>query len=173
MFRVLVGKFLYVSIAKRLPISYSKIDFLRLGRKFRMFCAKLIITECGNNINIEKGASFGQNIRIGDNSGIGKDSYIQDNVKIGANVMMGEGCMIFTANHAFDRIDVPMINQGFQKSKEVVISDDVWIGARVTILPGVRIGRGVIVGAGAVVTKDIENYMIVGGNPAKVIGKRV
>ena len=60
--------------------------------------------------------------------------------------------------------------QGYLKPQPVVIEDDVWIGARVIFLPGVRVGRGAIVGAGAVVTKDVPDYALVVGNPARVVG---
>ena len=82
---------------------------------------------------------------------------------------MGPECIIYTRNHAFSRTDIPMREQGFSEEKPVYIGDDVWIGGRVTILPGVHIGKGAIVGAGAVVTKDVPEYSIVGGNPAKII----
>ena len=65
-----------------------------------------------------------------------------------------------------------MCCQGFSEYKPVVISDDVWIGARVTILPGAKIGKGVIVGAGAVVTGEIPDYAVIGGVPARVIKYR-
>ncbi len=80
--------------------------------------------------------------------------------------------MILSQNHRFDDLSVPMCQQGFQEDKPVSIDDDVWIGNRVIILPGVRVGGGSVIGAGAVVTKNVEPYTIIGGNPAKVIGRR-
>jgi len=65
-----------------------------------------------------------------------------------------------------------MWQQGFEEDRPVIIEDDIWIGSRVIILPGIRICHGSIIGAGAVVTKDVEPYTIVGGVPAKVIGYR-
>ncbi|MDQ7799461.1 MAG: DapH/DapD/GlmU-related protein [Candidatus Edwardsbacteria bacterium] len=65
-----------------------------------------------------------------------------------------------------------MLEQGIRFYPQTVIEDDVWIGAQAIILPGVRIGRGAIVAAGAVVTKDVEPYAIVGGNPARLIKRR-
>lgn len=62
--------------------------------------------------------------------------------------------------------------QGFQEEKPVYIGNDVWIGSRVTILPEVKIGNGCVIGAGAIVTKDVPDYAIVGGNPARVIRYR-
>lgn len=86
--------------------------------------------------------------------------------------MMGPECYIYTRNHAFSRTDIPMREQGMQDFKPVTIGNDVWIGARVTILPGVKIGNGCIIGAGSVVTKDLPNFAIGGGNPARVLKYR-
>ena len=85
--------------------------------------------------------------------------------------MMGPDVMIFTQNHKNDRLDIPMMLQTDPK-RPVVIGDDVWIAARAIILPGVTIGKGSIIGAGAVVTKDVPEYAVVGGNPARVIRYR-
>lgn len=153
-----------------MPISFSKFSFG--SRKVRAFCGKLLLDKCGKNVNIEKGALFGKNISLGDSSGIGIRAQIENNVTIGKNVMMGPDCMIFTQNHAFENRNVPMMEQGFSEVKPVFIGDDVWIGARVIILPGVNVGKGSIIGAGSVVTKDIEEYSVVGGNPAKLLKKR-
>ena len=86
--------------------------------------------------------------------------------------MMGPECYIYTRNHAFSRTDVPMREQGMQDFKPVTIGNDVWIGARVTILPGVKIGNGCIIGAGSVVTKNLPDFAIGGGNPARVLKYR-
>ena len=90
-------------------------------------------------------------------------------MRIGDDVMMGPNVSIYTRNHAFERTDVPMNTQGVSDEKIVVIENDVWIGANSIILPGVTVSKGAIIGAGAVVTKDVPEYAIVGGNPAKVI----
>lgn len=112
------------------------------------------------------------NISIGDNSGIGRDSFIlaPEVVEIGENVMIGPQLIVYTANHGIARsapmIDQPMVNA------PVKIGNDVWIGVRATILPGVIIGDGAVISAGAVVTKNVEPYTIVGGIPAKKIRER-
>ena len=85
---------------------------------------------------------------------------------------MGPDVMIMTGNHRFSRIDIPMIEQGYSEMKPVTIADDVWIGARVLLLPGTNIGRGSIIGAGSVVKGEIPEFAIVGGNPAVVTGFR-
>ena len=86
--------------------------------------------------------------------------------------MMGTGVKIYSRNHQFSNINIPMCKQGFQPVNPVIIEDDVWIGGSVIILPGVHVSKGAILGAGAVVTKDVPAYVIVGGNPAKVIKYR-
>lgn len=165
-----LGKILYYSIAIHLPQSYSRLS---LGsRQLRAICAKLIMDQCGNNVNIEKGALFGEHVCLGDRSGLGIRAQIEDYVIIGKDVMMGPDCSIFTANHRFNRIDIPMMEQGFTEPEEVVIGDDVWIGAKVIILPGVHIGKGSVIGAGSVVTHNVDAYTIVAGNPAKAIKRR-
>jgi len=92
-------------------------------------------------------------------------------LEIGNFVMMGSNCNILTSNHNFDKHDVPMMFQGTKPGK-VVIKDDVWLGANVIILPNVTVGRGSIIAAGAVVNKDVPDFSIVGGVPAKVLKYR-
>lgn len=168
--RIIAGKLLYNAIAKRMPLSDSRVN---LGSKrLRGFCGKLILKHCGTNVNIEKGAQFSSEVSLGNNSGIGVNALISSHVTIGNDVMMGPECMIFTSNHGMDRLDIPMWKQKHSEPRPVVIGNDVWIGARVIILPGVHIGDGCVIGAGSVVTKDVEACSIVAGNPAKLIRKR-
>lgn len=169
--KIIIGKTIYFLFAKWLPISH-KFIIGKYAKWLRGVCGKLILEKCGKNVNIEKNAVFASSVTLGDNSGIGVDATISGAAQIGDNVMMGPHCIIYCRNHAFDRIDIPMNQQGFQVEKPVVIGNDVWIGGRVTILPGVHVGNGVIIGAGAVVTKDVPDFAIVGGNPAKVLKYR-
>lgn len=164
-----MGRILY-SFAKRLPASYKRPNFH--AKKIRGFCARLILEQCGNNVNLEQGGEFFDDLIIGNNSGIGIRAQIGSGVTIGNDVMMGEDCIIYTNQHASGRTDIPMRLQGAKGIQPVTIGNDVWIGSRVTILPGVKIGNGVIIGASAVVTKDIPDYAIVGGVPARVIKYR-
>lgn len=167
--KVFIG-FLGLKITNIFPPNDGLVN---IGQKsLRSFFAKLFLAKSGSNIDIQKNARFSHFCEIGNNSGIGEGSRLYGHVVIGDNVMMGPQCWIYTQNHEFRSLDKPMCLQGPQKEKTVVIGDDVWIGGRVTILPGVKIGNGVIIGAGAVVTKDIENFAIVGGNPAKILRYR-
>lgn len=162
-----LARFGYYKIGIHLPISYDR--FGTFSRYFRAFCAKKFLIHVGKNVNIEHGAMITSLISIGDNSGVGINSKMHGRITIGKNVMMGPECIIYTRNHAFEDITVPMCQQGFQEEKPVEIGDDVWIGGRVIILPGVHIADGSIIGAGAVVTKDVPAYAIIGGNPGKIL----
>jgi maltose O-acetyltransferase len=163
----------YYLFARWLPASST--SYFTLSRLVRRLCAKQLFYSCGSNINLEYGAYFGsgRNVEVGDFSGIGINCRINGPVKIGSAVMMGPDVVILARNHKFDRTDIPMSAQGASIDKKVIIDDDVWIGTRAIILPGVHIGKGSIIGAGAVVTKDVPSYAIVGGNPAKVLKYRI
>lgn len=150
-----VGCALYM-IAKHLPVSYGK--FGGLWKSCRGGATKLMLPKCGDNVNIEKNATFSIRTEIGNNSGIGVNAHFYGKVVIGDNVMMAPDCIIYVRNHESSRLDIPMCEQGSTEERPVVIGNDVWIGGRVIILPGVKIGDGAIIGAGSVVTKDVSEY---------------
>lgn len=162
----LLGRFLYV-FASRMPESTCKINFG--AKKFRALCGRLIMKSCGKMVNIEKGAFFASDTCLGEKSGIGAYSIIANTTVIGSNVMMARECIINPSNHKMDDVLRPMNQQGFEPVRPVIIDDDVWIGSRAIILPGVHIYRGGVVAAGAVVTQDVPEYAIVGGVPARII----
>lgn len=133
------------------------------------------LKKCGKNFQPLQGVrllspgliDIGDNVFVNHNT----DIYGQGGVSIGNNVIIGQNVNIMSVNHAYADWRRPIRDQGITTAK-IVIEDDVWIGGNSTILPGVKIGRGAIVGANAVVTKDIEEYSIVGGVPARPIKKR-
>lgn len=159
---------LYYSIGIHLKSSVQS----EYTRKFRYWTASRFINKCGENVNFEKGAKFNPELSIGDNSGVGVNCIVSGETHIGNDVMMGPDCIMYSYSHAHDRLDIPMTEQGFGAPTPIHIGNDVWIGARVIVLPGVTIGNHVIVGAGAVVAKDVPDYAVVGGVPAKVIRMR-
>lgn len=93
-------------------------------------------------------------------------------IEIGDHVMIGPYAVIVSSNHSFKQVAAPMSTLDHMMAP-VVIGNDVWIGAHAVITGGTRIGNGVVVSAGAVVTKDVDDYQIVGGVPARVIGSRL
>ena len=124
--------------------------------------------------NIEHGAYFGngKGLWMGKASGLGVNCQIQRPCHIGDYVLMGPDVVILTSNHKSDRLDLPIGAQGMTDSRKVTIGNDVWIGQRVLIMPGVTIGDGCIIGAGAVETKDVPSYSVVGGVPARILKSR-
>jgi maltose O-acetyltransferase len=161
---------LYYGLAIHLP---SAGPLREVWVKLRSVLCRGIFRRMGGNVWVAHGARFGYggDMEIGDYSGLGRDCYVT-NARIGNYVMMGPDFLYVAANHPFERTDVPMRLQGRSRVEALVIEDDVWIGARVIVLPGVRIGRGAVIGAGSVVTKDVPEYAVVGGNPARVIRYR-
>lgn len=121
-------------------------------------------------LNVEHVLQLG-GISIGSGSGLGVNCSVHGPLKIGDNVMMGPNVTILTHTHNIERTDIPMGQQGMRVA-EVVIGNDVWIGMRVIIMPGIKIGDGAVIGAGAVVTKDVPAFTVVGGVPAKIIKYR-
>lgn len=125
----------------------------------------------GKDVNL--GAFKSGKLCVGSNTYIGRYTIIlaYEHVHIGNDCLIAPGSHITDVNHGFSRTDVPMRTQEYT-SKKVVIEDDVWFGAGVSVLPGVTIGRGSIIGARAVVSKDIPPYSIAVGVPARVIHSR-
>lgn len=163
---------LYYFMAKRMPNSDAKLSFG--AKSFRRFLVRRIFDEAASDINVERNVFFGsgRGFKMGSRSGLGINARLQGPLTIGNNVMMGPDVMIYTQNHRTDRVDIPMIDQGNSEKREVIIGDDVWIGARCIIMPGVKIGEGSILAAASVITKDVPPYAVVGGVPAKVIKMR-
>ncbi|MEJ5944700.1 DapH/DapD/GlmU-related protein [Pseudokineococcus basanitobsidens] len=145
-----------------------------VGRRARLAACRRLFASCGEHVNVEQGAWFGsgRDVIIGHRSGIGKDALVMGPVTIGDDVMMGPRVLVLGRNHVVDDTARPMREQGLGEARPVVIEDDVWIGAGAVLLPGRRIGRGSVVAAACVVTKDVAPYSVVGGNPMRQIGHR-
>jgi acetyltransferase-like isoleucine patch superfamily enzyme len=119
------------------------------------------------------GRDVGVGLRIGSNSNVGPACYLgaSGGITIGDNVLMAPAVVILSEEHNFDHLDLTIKAQGVRHAP-TEIEDDVWLGARATVLGGTRIGRGAIVAAGAVVTRDVPPRAIVAGVPARVVRER-
>lgn len=137
---------------------------------FRLLFYTLAGMEIGRNSRIHIGARFfyPANIKIGEGTIIGDNIFMdgRDKLLIGSHVDIASGVMIYNSEHDVNSEDFHAI------IAPVEIGDYVFIGPRAIILPGVKVGKGAIIAAGAVVTKDVPENMIVGGVPASVIGER-
>ncbi len=174
----------WVLVGKGASIRYAR--HLSVGRDFivedyaEVNCMTYRGIVAGDRVTIGKhaiirptniyGSAIGEGLKIGNNSSIGPYSYIgcSGYIEIGDNVMMSPRVSIYAENHLFDHPDLSIKEQGV-KREFVKIEDDCWIAANTIILAGVTIGRGSVIAAGSVVTKDIPPYSVVGGVPAKVI----
>lgn len=162
--KVRVGK--NMNLMEYSTINALSYDGIQIGNNFTL--GKYAMIECTGVLR-----NVGNSLKIGNNVGINHYCFIgvRGDIEIGDNVIFGPRVNVFSENHNFDRIDIPIKEQGVTKNK-TVIGNDVWIGANASIMSGVKIGNGCIIAAGAVVTKDVDDFSIVGGVPAKVIKHR-
>ncbi|WP_445946108.1 acyltransferase [Shewanella sp.] len=158
-------------IGPDLPFTHWKLHFPSTMKsicrsKFRFF---------GDNADFRAGAyavtcsniSIGKNVVVRPSTMIFADQYAQ--IIIEDNVMMGAGVHFYVNNHKFDRRDIPLIEQGYYPSKDIIVREGAWIGANSIILPGVVIGKNAVIGAGSIVTKSVQDFCVAAGNPAKII----
>ena len=144
-----------------LRIEYPKNIIIGSYSYFGFDC-KIYASEF-SQIKIGSHATFNANVMI-NARGKGK-------IFIGNNVLIGPNVVLRSNNHSFEDLKIPIKEQGML-SGDIIIEDDVWISSNSVILPNCRLGKGSILGAGAVVTSDVQSYSIVGGVPAKEIRKR-
>lgn len=146
-----------------------------IGVGLRLIITPFFLKSCGAGPVIKEGVilKFPERIEIGNHVGISEYTLIDGDggVKIGNLVRIASHVAIISFEHNYRKRNVPIKLQGKKRNK-VIIQDDVWIGAGAKILAGVKIGRGSIIGANSVVTKDIAPYSIAVGVPAKIIKKR-
>lgn len=155
-------------------------NFLR--KIFIIPIIKMGFKQSGKKVNIGKECTFSgiKNVSVGEDVSLGMRNVFMSTraeIIIGNHFMSGPCVTMVTGNHRIDIIDKPMSmvtedEKLPENDQPIVIEDDVWIGANVTILKGVTIHKGAVIAAGSVVTKDVPNHSIVGGVPAKVIKMR-
>lgn len=150
--------------------AYSRITINTLSYKDKM--AKAIVKEFGENANIIPPftCDYGCNVKVGDNTVINHSGVFLDTneINIGKHALIGPKSGLYGAIHPFD---VEARNEGIEKAKTINIDDGAWLGGKVTVVPGVSIGKHSVIGAGSVVTKDIPDDVVAVGNPCRVIRK--
>jgi acetyltransferase-like isoleucine patch superfamily enzyme len=173
-----IGRGAEVNFASKVSTGKSLI----LGDNVKIKALSRHGVKIGDNVTISSNSiidctgvisNLGLGLIIGNNVGIAQNCFIQVRgiVDIGNDVLFGPNVSIFSENHVYEKIDLPISKQGVSR-KGVVIEDGVWIGSRSVILDGVVVGRNSIIAAGSIVTKDVMPYTIVGGVPAKFIKAR-
>ncbi|MDV5037619.1 acyltransferase [Vibrio diabolicus] len=156
------------------PINF--ILYRKVGRFSFVSIRSSVINR--RRINLGKNVEIGPfctiwplDLNVGDKVQINPGTVVYGVVEIGEMSMIGPNCNIIGGNHNFSDVSIPMIVQG-STEKGVIIENDVWLGAGVTVLDGVKIGTGAIVAAGTVVTKSVAPYTINAGIPNKKISDR-
>lgn len=165
---------LYYSIAQYLPDSY--IPFLgTLSNWIRIFCIKHFVKKAGKIDTINRCVYLGngRDVELGDHCTLGANCSIPNDTIVGNYSMISRQVYILHGNHRYESPNIPIKLQGSHSNLRTIIEDDVWIGMRSFLTPGRHVKKGTIVAAGSVLTKDFEEYSIVGGNPAKLIKKRL
>ena len=162
--------FMSESLQEALKITHQINDEYHTPEEIQELFAKLTKTPINPTLGLIPpfNTDFGKNIHIGENVFINSGCKMQDQggILIGNDVLIGHNACLLTLNH-----DMNPECRADMIPKAIHIEDKVWLGSNVTVLPGVRIGEGAIVAAGAVVTKDVSPNTIVGGVPAKLIKK--
>lgn len=144
-----------------------------LGRHVRVLGKTIVLL--GDRVTIRSFVNLAGNgtIKIGNRTTINEYCAITAvrQVVVGSDCMFGPGVTVLDVDHEFADLEKPMAQQGY-RTESVTIGNDVWLGTGAVVLRGVTIGDGAVVGANSVVTKDVQPYEIVGGVPAKTIGRR-
>ena len=180
----------YISILSSIPTE--------VGKRLRYYAYKPLFKKVSGKFSIDTGVTIlgFENITLGGNIAFMRNSYIYahdggvlmigDNFTLNSNSQLGASfgkivigddcaiapnCVIRAANHTFDNPDIPFREQGHTYG-EIIIEDDVWVSSNCVITANTKIGKSSIIGAGSVVTKDVEAYSVVGGVPARLIKKR-
>lgn len=158
--RVLVNPFVHVKKANSIIRSGSRLDVFPYNN-FKLGSKSIIEDFCTINNGVG-------DVIIGDNTVVGLGNVIIGPVQIGSNVMLAQNIVVSGLNHGYEDINVSPAKQEVT-CKEIIISDDVWIGANTVVTAGVTLGKHCVIGAGSVVTKDIPQFSVAVGNPARVI----
>ena len=153
------------------PLKHNRGRGSKICRRTRMDVLPFRMFSLGNQSTIEDFCTVNNgvgDVMIGDRTRIGVGCVLIGPVNIGSDVMLAQNIVCSGLNHGYQDIQMPISDQPVS-TKEIMIEDEVWIGANAVITAGVRLGKHSVVGAGSVVTKDVPPYCVVGGNPAKIL----
>jgi len=158
-------------LSNLLPFTYMIRNDFFLGFNSLIY-AKYLFRKAGINARIKAGVIIDSpaDMTIGDNFNLGEYSFVaaQGGITCGDNVIIGHHVSILSATHPIGSIEGPIAMQSL-KLAAVIIEDDVWIGSGARVLPGIHIGKGAVIGANAVVTKNVPSYAVAAGIPASVL----
>ncbi|MDU9048762.1 MAG: acyltransferase [Candidatus Electrothrix sp. Rat3] len=164
----------YYWFLRYLPEGYHHPKF-SIFNTARSFIGRKLFLSCGRNVSIHRNAHFGtgRRLSVGSGSHLGVNCWInaKGSVTLGENVIMGPDVIILTGKHSFDNPGLSIKEQPMEYAP-VVIEDDVWLGARVVVLPGCTIAKGSVIGANSVVSKDIPPYSVAVGSPISILRNR-
>lgn len=155
------------------PFKHKKGKGSLIRRRTRMDVLPFNYFEIGKDSTIEDFSTINNGVGdvvIGDRTRIGLSCTIIGPVKVGNDIMFAQNIVASGLNHGYRDINLPPSQQPVE-TKQIVIEDDVWIGANAVITAGVTIGKHSVIAAGSVVTKSVPAYSVVGGNPAKILRK--
>lgn len=166
---------LFPQKAQRILFEHYRMTKGLKGLLLRYALLKTLAVSCGSNVSIHPGVYIlsPERLSIGENVSIHPMCYIDatGGMDVGSDVSIAHGVTVMSTSHSYEIIDVPIKDQ-VVVTEATRICDNVWIGAKATILSGIKIGMGSVVAAGAVVTKDVTTKTIVAGVPARIIKER-
>jgi len=146
------------------------------GLVIRYILLSTLVKSIGDNVSIHPNVYLFNvdNLSIGDNVSIHPMCYIEakGGIELGSNISIAHSATLLSVNHIYSDVNIPIKDQGIQYNR-LEVKSDVWIGAKSTILAGVTIEKGVVIAAGAVVTKSVNSHAVVAGVPAKLIKNRI
>jgi len=170
-----INKIMKILMSRRARAHIINRIMSRIEYKIRSNFLRKSCFSVGKNLVVYDGIRVHcpEQLSIGNNVAVNNDVWINatGTFRIGNHVLIGPKVIIHSANHRYDDPNIPIQKQG-HVFRKVIIEDDVWIGGGAIILPGVKIGKGAVIGAGSVVTRDVPPYTVVAGSPARKIKDR-
>ena len=163
---------LYYGLLQHIPM--QPFPGFRIGYALRRQVLSRLLARCGQDIVVKSRCYVGNGSRlsVGSRSQLGQNARLNGQITIGDDVMMGPDVVMMSTSHDHRDVTLPMNSSPNPLDNPIILGDDIWVGTRAIILPGVEIGSHSIIGAGAVVSKSFPPYSVVGGVPARRIKDR-